>query len=397
MQFEISHNLMLSVENSKIITLNICLNRLPFRYKIYYESINQEFNGFNSFTQNKNSIMYNLLIYYFNQIKKEESEIFINDYLPIEFKIEIEKTKPISWLIDFIINIAELKLEKDMNDNEEIEEIQKENNIINSKREKKLTSFLIWGNQQEPKFYLPEKLIQDCFEDEEKVFIKEILNINGIKKIKENYTFNEYCYKSLSFFAHNKQQINNKNEYNFSHEELNYDNNNKIPLGIKEKIQEKINILDASKSDNNIIYSNKKGRNIQLNRLPLYNLFLSKSVPDDYSIIKSFPIINDINKIISLDSLFLRDIPHFIQDMEYFSNNSITYEFIVEIIHCHQNPLKYYFFEPFQKTQLKFKPTFLVFTSDNKESLTLIMLYDYIWEKYRKFLQTIKNFNKENL
>jgi hypothetical protein len=25
------------------------------------------------------------------------------------------------------------------------------------------------------------------------------------------------------------------------------------------------------------------------------------------------------------------------------------------------------------------------------------MLYDYIWEKYRKFLQTIKNFNKENL
>ena len=397
MQFEISHNLMLSVENSKIITLNICLNRLPFRYKIYYDSINQEFNRFNSFSQNKKSIMYNLLIYYFNQIKKEESEIFINDYLPIEFKIEVEKTKPISWLIDFIRNITELELERNMNDNKEIEEIQEKNHIINSKREKKLTSFLIWGNQQEPKFYLPEKLIQDCFEDEEKVFIEEILNINGIRKIKENYTFNEYYYKSLSFFVHDEQQINNKNEYNFFHEKLNYDNNNKIPLGINEEIQEKINILNESKSDNNIIYSTKKGLSIQLNRLPLYNLFLSKSVPDDYSIIKSSPIINDINKIISLDSLFLRDNPHFIQDMEYFSNNSITYEFIVEIIHCYQNPLKYYFFEPFQKTQLKFKPSFLVFTSDNKESLTPIMLYDYIWEKYRKFLQTIRNFNKENL
>ena len=456
--YDISKCLFLSVEPKKKINLNICLRRLPFSYKVYYESINNDFRKFKAKYFPKKSIIYNLIAYYQQYIIKNNNDISIDDYLPVEFTITIDKTKTIDYLISVITDIVELELEKNGN-----EFMNERNNEVEMSKETKLTSLLVWGWNLAPQFYYPEMFIQDCFEDEARVFIDEMLNVNGLRKVKEcyydsenpenvNISYSYYTSKNVINEIDNeikkkgKQIIEHKNDYNNKDNiillddnieqnaqndlnDSNYEDNVNKNLNIDQYIkhnEQNEEIIDTSSTftnkinmfekqfqlRNNQLHNNNdndgndndveiKQENVfdpQKENLPLYNYLISNNIKDSYSTLKQNTIDNRFTpQIISINSLYVRDPSQFNKDIETFTRYNMKYEYIIEIIHCYQYRLNQYFFEPFQKSKIQFKPSFIVLPSLTNESLTPIMLYDLIWEKYRKYLQALTEIKKEEL
>ena len=378
--FETMTNLYLPIPLSKFIDVEIVLIKLPFCYKIYYDEINEDFQKFNN-EKNNNSKIENLKIFalekltnglfkeknnddniIINQdhyhsvifdnekyehieakedkelkemeekIRKEEEEKqklienqIYNNYnsVPIKLKISLNKTQKLSTLIDKLKNIKSLELEPNKDQVSQSVDFENENNIIKTKIES-YTSFIICNILRGLRLTLnpisKEMIIDDCLQDNSRIYVYEILNSNGINEVK-------------------------KNKFNYEKK------------------------LD------------KKENNIEKNILVDYSI---KNEPKLFEeIYKEDKLkLKQEKEIISLDNKILYYKNNNYQSQKDFNFN---FEYILEIRHYYTSLNIAYLFDKFNTYKIDFYSDFILL-NNTQNNFTALMLYDYIWEKYKKFL-----------
>ena len=132
------------------------------------------------------------------KIRKEEEEKqklienqIYNNYnsVPIKLKISLNKTQKLSTLIDKLKNIKSLELEPNKDKVIKSLDFENENNIIKTKIES-YTSFIICNILRGLRLTLnpisKEMIIDDCLQDNSRIYVYEILNSNGINEVKKN-------------------------------------------------------------------------------------------------------------------------------------------------------------------------------------------------------------------
>ena len=325
--FETYNNLYLPIPLNQYLDLEIILFKIPFVYKIYYDKINEEFDLFNK-EHEKNSIMNNLKLFYdmkmnnSNDDKKKKDE---NEYNKKEFqynsptiriKLNFEKNKTINDLLNEIRRIKKLELEPI---NEEIISKEEEKNIEIEKRKiLNLTSFVVCTYGVQENYYGLNPIskllkIDECIQNNSRLFIYEILNSNGICKLKKE---NE-----------SKILVN----YNIKTEKKNLTN----PISQKKYSNEEILTID--------------------NRI----LFYPKTI---------------------YKNLRLKE--------------KLLFEYPIEINHYYSIPNSYYLFEKYTIHSINFLPDILI-VNNTKNNYTARELYEYIWNRYKKFFNLKKEEEKE--
>ena len=339
--FENNTSLFLPVPLSKLIDININLYRLPFRFKIYYDKINNDFVNFCKKDENKNisnkiELLDKYMLNYIKNISKENEEkkdkkedtknkekndfeiedeeddeefSFYNKSFPIHIQLNINKTLKLENVITKLISLKNLELEpRDINETNNTSEIidNGKNELIRSEI-KTYTSFIICtigGRFENVLTYVNKDMIIDnCVQNGGKLYIFEVLNSIGINEVK-NYLYN----------------IEKKNvllvDYNLKNDVKNF----------------------------NQIYKNSN--------------------------------IKSQNEIISFDNQIL-----FNKNNEFKKN----FEFGIRIYHINQKYMNTFLIEPFKIKQIQFYPDFIL--SNNTENhLNSMLLYDIIWEKYKIYL-----------
>ena len=379
--FETMTNLYLPIPLSKFIDVEIVLIKLPFCYKIYYDEINEDFQKFNN-EKNNNSKIENLKIFalekltnglfkeknnddniIINQdhyhsvifdnekyehieakedkelkemeekIRKEEEEKqklienqIYNNYnsVPIKLKISLNKTQKLSTLIDKLKNIKSLELESNKDNIIKKVDFDNDNNIIKTKIES-YTSFIICNLQRGLRLTLnpisKDMIIDDCLQENSRIYVYEVLNSNGINEVK-------------------------KNKFNYEKK-----------------------------------FNNKENNNIEKNILVDYSI---KNEPKLFEeIYKEDKLkLKEENEIISLDNkiLYYKN-----KNYQYQKDFQFNFEYILEIRHYYTSLNIAYLFDKFNTYKIDFYSDFILF-NNTKNNFTALMLYDYIWEKYKKFL-----------
>ena len=119
-----------------------------------------------------------------------ENEIY-NTYnsVPVKLKISLNKTQKLSTLIDKLKNIKSLELESNKDKIIKSVDFENENNSIKRKIESYI-SFIIGNILRGLRLTLnpisKEMIIDDCLQDNSRIYVYEFLNSNGINEVKKN-------------------------------------------------------------------------------------------------------------------------------------------------------------------------------------------------------------------
>ena len=325
--FETYNNLYLPIPLNQYLDLEIVLFKIPFVYKIYYDKINEEFNLFNK-ENDKNSIMKNLKLFYDMKMnntnedknKKEENEYNKKEFQynspTIRIKFNFEKNKTINDLLNEIRSIKRLELEPI---NEELISKEEEKNIEIEKRKiLNLTSFIVCTYGVQGNYYGLNPIskvlkLDECIQNNSRLFIYETLNSNGINKLKKENK--------------NKILVN----YDIKTDKKNLTN----PISQKKFSNEEILTID--------------------NRI----LFYPKTI---------------------YKNLRLKE--------------KLLFEYPIEINHYYSIPNSYYLFEKYTLHSINFLPDILI-VNNTKDNYTARELYEYIWNRYKKYFNLKKEEENE--
>ena len=222
----------MSVNN--LVTVEINLYRLPFRYKLYYNKINKKFNAYIKKDENKNiNIINNLWNYYVNILSISERK---KQCIKLHFSLNLEKDKNIKDITKILRKINCLELEPES----KIETINDES-LIEYKIEQ-LTELIIYTNDKNKIIY-PNKSIYEYSSDNVpiKINVYEVLNTNGMKIIFKEDNVNNEINTDISLYSYfiKKNQITNLDEFryylNYSKEyKLNKNSNKEHILSLNE-------------------------------------------------------------------------------------------------------------------------------------------------------------------
>ena len=381
--FETNTNLYLPIPLSKFIDVEVVLIRLPFCYKLYYDEVNEDFQLFNNENKDKSKIE-NLKTFALNKLtndlfkekqnnedyefisnndfkkakfrsvfvgnvfknnnnKEQEKELEkirrkeeekqkkiemqyynIYNFIPAKVKITLNKNDKVITLINKLRKIKSLELEYDKN---ESNDINLKNNNIQKVNIKNYTSFIICNVQRSYKLTInpisQDLIVDDCLQENSRIYVYEVLNSNGINELKKNL---------------------------FNYQKMNDNNNKQI------KINPEYNLVNYT--------INQEPKNFN----QIYN--------EDKNNIK------EKNEILSLDNKML-----YYQNEKYSSikNINLKMEYLLEIRHYYSSLYQPYLFDKFKIFKLDFYTDFILL-NNTENNLTSQNLYDYIWEKYRKFL-----------
>lgn len=297
--YETTNNLYVPIPLSMNTNISIIIFRLPFIYKIYYDTINKNFRKFRENHQ-EDSIVNTLSLFFNENIAVTSESDAINTSVPVQFSLTVNKNMTIGELLKQIKEMSYFELENC------------------KEKEEPLTNLLVCSVSFRGTitFFDNKMKIDDCVQNNQKINIYEVLTPKGISIINHKTILN-----------------NNNSEEQFTPDEtINTDTPN----------------LNNTEEDNNFLISEYISQNLKQRKTPY---------KDDNSIHSKF-----------------------------------CGEFPIKIEHFIQNKAKFYLFESYFRRSIPFNEDILMM-SNRKENFLPLELYDFIWEKYRRFL---KDPNKKN-
>ena len=345
--FETNYIFDLPLSLCKMVTVNIHLFRLPFKYKIYYDKINKNFAEFTKLEENKNkNIMANLFNYYTVKLTYEQK---LEHVVHINFEFDFERQKSIGDLIKLLRNISILDLEPEDYD------ININNKEITEYKIKHFTEFLVYTNDKSK--IIKNDTIIDKFvdiNDNLRLNVYEILNTNGLNLIYNNNESNKDSISNPEFnlfsYKINKKGVTKIEDYENNLQKSNYFNNKK------------------NEKDEKSGSANAYNRKIEISETP------SEDTKEKINILS----LND-------------KLSYF--DDELFSNGNINIkntkkikkitEYIIPIVHFRRDlntGLANIFLDFYYSTLKEFPQQFLVFNNSDYYKITPKYLYNYIWD-----------------
>ena len=354
--FETNYVLDLPLSLCKMVTININLYRLPFKYKVYYDKINKTFSDYTKLEENKDkSILDNLWTYYAINLNYEQK---LNHSVAIKFGFDFERQKLIEDIIKLLRSISLLELEPeeyDMNKEQEIKEY----------KIKHYTELIVY-NSDKSRIIKNESIIGEFVDVHDKIHLNiyEVLNTNGLNLIRQNKenidnknkidNFNLFSYKfktkGISKLKDYKKAIENshKSQYNIKNT-----SNSKTNKEGKEKEDTK-STISASTQGETPIEENKNILNII-------------SINDKFNYYEEEILDNNIN----------------IKNTRKAHKTKLFSEYIIPIVHYKRNtnPGRSSLFVDFYHSSLKeFPQQFLIFNNSHYKQITPKYLYNYIWD-----------------
>ena len=169
--FETNYIFDLPLSLCKMVTVDISLYRLPFRYKLYFDKINKDFENYIQKDENKNINLYqNLWNYYTNVLTNEEKNRHV---IELHFSFDLEREKKMVDIIKILRGIKPLELEP-----ENIAETYNDDKITEYKLDQ-LTDFITYSKEKNCIIY-PYAEIDKYVNMEDKIILNvyEVLNSN---------------------------------------------------------------------------------------------------------------------------------------------------------------------------------------------------------------------------
>ena len=348
--FESSYVFDLPLSLCKMVTVHINLFRLPFKYKIYYDQINQKLKRYKEKKENENKNITEILCdFYSNELnfeQKKEQAVYVS------FEFDFEREKCIKDLIKLIKNISLLELE-----NNENNEINTDKEIDMKKIKIKNFTELIAYTSDNKKIIKNEVIIDKYVDMNDRVQfnIYEVLNTNGFCLINKNYLNN--LEHNLLSYQFNKKGISSLKDFK---EKIYFKKEIETPNESKENNPQKESDTTSdstNNSSNNIIQEEKK-----INIL---------SINDKLSYLDNFEKELQNNK----------------------KNNEIIYEFIIPIVHYRPDITGNWqtIFQQFSYYKMSdFPMQLLILNNSSSNKLSSKELYNYIWD-YNSLYMTHPN------
>ena len=176
--FETNYIFDLPLSLCKMVNVEVYLYRLPFRYKLYYNKINEKFDKYIQEKENKKlSIVKNLWNYYTNVLTIEEKK---EHYIQLHFSFDLERDKNMSDITKILRGIKPLELEPEKIietlNNEKVKEYKIEH----------YTDLITYSNEKN-RIIRPNSSIDKYvnINDNIKLNIYEVLNTNGMRLLFE--------------------------------------------------------------------------------------------------------------------------------------------------------------------------------------------------------------------
>ena len=245
--FETNYIFDLPLSLCKMVNVEIYLYRLPFRYKLYYNKINEKFDKYKNEEKNKKlSLVQNLWNYYSNVLTIEEKK---EHCVQLHFSFDLERDKKMSDITKILRGIKPLELEPE----NAIETINNEK-LIEYKIEN-YTDLITYSNEKNRIIY-PNSSVDKYvnINDNIKLNIYEVLNTNGMRllfeednnnHIKTNLMLYSYIIKKGNILNLDdlRDQLINTNYYIVSN-------------------KEKENLINEVKEENNVNIENNQNKKI---------------------------------------------------------------------------------------------------------------------------------------
>lgn len=180
--FEQIHSIDLPISLGRMIKVDIMLYRLPFKYKLYYSTINEEFRKYCE--ENKDKDMSTNLANYsytFNKTEVDEYKIPIDSSIPLNLSIDIERKETIGKIIEIIRKIKELDLEKYCL----VQSDEDDDDPLKKSYLKNFTSFVV--TSKNGKLLSNNSKISDYLESNDAISfcVYELLNSRGLNSLLE--------------------------------------------------------------------------------------------------------------------------------------------------------------------------------------------------------------------
>ena len=353
--FETNYVLDLPLSLCKMVTININLYRLPFKYKVYYDKINKNFSDYTKLEENKSrNVLDNLWNYYAIKLNYEQK---VNHSVSIKFKLDFERQKSIQDIIRLLRSISLLELEP-----EDYHTDIKEQELIGYKINH-YTEFIVYTSDKS-RIIKNNSIIGELVDVHDKILLNiyEVLNTNGLNLIRQN-----------------KEKIDNKNKiYNFCLFSYKLKRKGISKLRAYEKI-----IENSYTSQNNIKNSsniNKEGKDEEDTKSTISSTTQGETpIEESKSILKLFSINDKMNyyeEEILDNNLKIKNIKK-THKTKFFS------EYLIPIVHYKRNTNqgRSSLFVDFYHSCIKdFPQQFLIFNNSNYQQITPKYLYNYIWD-----------------
>ena len=350
--FETNYVLDLPLSLCKMVTVNINLYRLPFKYKVYYDKINKNFSDYTKLEENKDkNILDNLWNYYAIKLNYEQK---VNHSVIIKFEVDFERQKSIEDIIKLLRSISLLELEPEECD------MNKEQEIIEY-RIKHYTDFVVYTSDKS-RIIKNDSIIGEFVDVHDKIRLNiyEVLNTNGLNLIRQN--------------KGNKENLDNKNKiYNFNLFSYKF----KTKGISKFKDYEKI-IENSHKNQSNI----KSTPNTNKEET---KSITSESTQGETPLEENQNILNitSINDKLNYYEEEIIDNNVNIKNTRKTHKTKFYSEYLIPIVHYKRNtsPGRSSLFVDFYHSHIKdFPQQFLIFNNSNYQQITPKYLYNYIWD-----------------
>ena len=357
--FETNYVLDLPLSLCKMVTVNINLYRLPFKYKVYYDKINKDFSDYTKLEENKDkNIIENLWSYYAIKLNYEQK---LNHSVSVKFGVDFERQKSIEDIIKLIRSISLLELEQedcDMNKEQEITEY----------KIKHYTEFIVY-NSDRSRIIKNDSNIGELVDVHDKIRLNiyEILNTNGLSLIRQN--------KEIKENLDNKNKIYNFNLFSYKFKKKGISKLKDYEKTIESSYKNKNNIKNNSNSK-----TNKEGKDEEDTKSTI-----SASTQGETPMEENKNILNiiSINDKLNYYEKEILDNNINIKNTKKAHKTKFFSEYLIPIVHYKRNtsPGRSFLFVDFYHSSIKdFPQQFLIFNNSNHQQITPKYLYNYIWD-----------------
>ena len=253
--FESSYIFNLPLSLCKMVSVNIHLYRLPFKYKIYYSKINKDFELYSKNEENAiKNITEILCDYYSTKLNYEQKkEQAVHVYLEFDY----EREKCIGDIIKLIRKISLLELEP------ENVEINMDNPEIKEYKINHYTELIAYFSDKN-KIIKNDMIIDNFVDTNDRIQINvyEVLNSNGFNLINNHYIKNQnftlYSYKftksNISSIKDLKQKIENSNYFKDKSNQSETSNDNESTPTSSSESNEKLTINNILSINDKLLY-----------------------------------------------------------------------------------------------------------------------------------------------
>ena len=338
--FETNYIFDLPLSLCKMVTVEVNLYRLPFRYKLYYNRINEKFDKYINLEENKNiGIVQNLWNYYTNILTIEEKK---EHYIKLHFSFDLEREKNMMDITKILRGIKPLELEP-----ENLEETINNEKIIEYKVNN-LTDLITYSYEKNV-IISPNSSIDKFVNINDNIILNiyEVLNSNGMKILfeEENKNIDNIINNNLTLYSYLIKKGTNINldefKINIKHSNYYSDNKNSNILNDNDISNNEKILINVNNNNNNRINIKKEPNILSLKENMIY-----------------------CKEIINSNTLKVR---------------KIRTEFAIPIYHYYRsNKDSVYLFRDFFHTKIKQFPMQYIILN-NSYNITAKQLYEYVW------------------